>query len=101
MLHSLIGLIVREVSEKKMMSDYLLNCYVNSVIVLAVRNLSTSAPEHDNADSSKAQYMLKYIRQHIHQPELLKLNIVAEKFHLSPTYAGRFFKRNFGEDFKQ
>lgn len=101
MLHSLIGLIVREVSEKKMMSDYLLNCYVNSVIVLAVRNLSTLAPEHDNADSSKAQYMLKYIRQHIHQPELLKLNIVAEKFHLSPTYAGRFFKRNFGEDFKQ
>lgn len=59
MLHSLIGLIVREVSEKKMMSDYLLNCYVNSVIVLAVRNLSTSAPEHDNADSSKAQYMHK------------------------------------------
>ena len=84
MLHSLIELIVREVSEKKMMSGYLLNYYVNSVIVLAVRNLSTLAPEHDNADSSKAQYMLKYIRQHIHQPELLKLNIVAEKFHLSP-----------------
>ena len=47
-----------------MMSGYLLNYYVNSVIVLAVRNLSTLAPEHDNADSSKAQYMLKYIRQH-------------------------------------
>lgn len=41
-----------------MMSGYLLNYYVNSVIVLAVRNLSTLAPEHDNADSSKAQYML-------------------------------------------
>ena len=39
MLHSLIELIVREVSEKKMMSGYLLNYYVNSVIVLAVRNL--------------------------------------------------------------
>lgn len=72
-----------------MMSGYLLNYYVNSVIVLAVRNLSTLAPEHDNADSSKAQYMLKYIRQHIHQPELLKLNIVAENFtfpHLCRTF---------------
>ena len=100
-IHCLIELVVREVSEKKMMSGHLLNYYVNSIIVLAVRNLSTSAPEHDNTDKDKAQYMLKYIRQHIHQPELLKLNIVAEKFHLSPTYAGRFFKRNFGEDFKQ
>lgn len=45
--------------------------------------------------------MLQYIQQHIHQPELLTLNILADRFHLSPKYVGRFFKRNFGEDYKQ
>lgn len=45
------------------------------------------APEEDKA-------------QHIEQPEQLRLSVLAAKFRLSPTYIGRFFKRNFGEDFR-
>ena len=53
------------------------------------------APEED-----KAQHLLLYIEQHIDQPEQLCLSVLAAKFRLSPTYIGRFFKRNFGEDFR-
>ena len=53
------------------------------------------APEED-----KAQHLLLYIEQHIDQPEQLRLSVLAAKFRLSPTYIGRFFKRNFGEDFR-
>ena len=45
--------------------------------------------------------MLQYIQRHIHQPELLKLDLLADKFNISPKYVGRFFKRHFGEDYKQ
>ena len=72
---------------------------VDSLILLAARGLHLPdtgiAPEED-----KAQHLLLYIEQHIDQPEQLRLSVLAAKFRLSPTYIGRFFKRNFGEDFR-
>lgn len=100
-LRKLMRLIVMELSGKRRLSGLLLSYYVNSIILLAARSLPESLPEHDPTDGDKAHYMLQYIQQHIHQPELLKLEALAEKFHLSPTYAGRFFKRNFGEDYRK
>lgn len=100
-LHSIMNLIAVEMSNKRRMSESLLQYYANCAILIAARSLSGLMPEYNHTDNDKAQYMLQYIQQHIHQPELLKLNALAEKFRLSPTYAGRFFKRNFGEDFRQ
>lgn len=100
-LQQLMNSIVSEISDKRKLSEFLLPYYINSIILITARNLPDFCPEHEQADSDKAQYMLQYIQQHIHQPELLKLDVLAEKFHLSPTYAGRFFKRNFGEDYRQ
>lgn len=100
-LYNLMNMIAQENMFRHNLSELLLQYYVNCIILLCARNLSETASEYDNTDSNKAQYMLQYIQQHIHQPELLRLNILADKFHLSPTYVGRFFKRNFGEDFRQ
>lgn len=100
-LRNLISLIAAEESDKKQLSELLLHYYVNSVIVLAARSLSDHVPESERTASDKAQYLLQYIQQHIHQPELLRLDALAEKFSLSPSYMGRYFKRNFGEDYRQ
>lgn len=100
-LRQLMALIVSEISGKHKLSELLLSYYINSIILITARNLPDTLPEHDQSDNDKAQYMLQYIQQHIHQPELLKLDVLAGKFHLSPTYAGRFFKRNFGEDYRK
>lgn len=97
----LMDIIVHEVNNRCGLSELLLQYYVNSTILICTRNLSKITSEHDSLSNNKAQYMLQYIQQHIHQPELLKLNVLADKFHLSPKYVGRFFKRNFGEDYKQ
>lgn len=99
----LMHLIVGEMNRKcnLNLSELLLQHYVNSIILLCTRNLSAITSEYDNLSNNKPQYMLQYIQQHIHQPELLTLNILADRFHLSPKYVGRFFKRNFGEDYKQ
>lgn len=100
-VETLMDFIAKETQCRHNLSELLLQYYVNSIILLCARNLSSTASEYNNTDSNKAQYMLQYIQQHIHQPELLKLDILADKFHLSPTYVGRFFKRNFGEDFRK
>lgn len=100
-LLKIIGLITAEMNNRRRLTNLLLQYYVNSLILIMDRCLSASVPEYSHTENHKAQYMLQYIQQHLHQPELLKLPLLAEKFHLSANYAGRFFKRNFGEDFKQ
>ena len=100
-LCSLMGMTETEAANRQGLSGLLLQYYVNSIILIISRSLSEMMPIYDHTDNDKAHYMLQYIQQHIHQPELLKLEVLAEKFHLSPVYAGRFFKRNFGEDFRR
>ena len=46
-------------------------------------------------------YMLQYIQQHIHQPDLLSAENLGKIFNLSPKYIGSFFKRNFQEPLQQ
>lgn len=98
-VRQLVGLLSVEVSHKRSFSERLSSNYVDSLILLAVRGLHLPdtgiAPEED-----KAQRLLLYIEKHIDQPEQLRLSVLAANFRLSPTYIGRFFKRNLGEDFR-
>lgn len=50
---------------------------------------------------SEIEKILIYIRQHIQQPELLRLEQLAEQFHYAPSYLGIFFKQHTGESIKQ
>lgn len=100
-IRHLMTLIVSEKQHKGRLSELLLHHYVNAGILLCIRNLSGILSEYDDPINNKSQYMLQYVQRHIHQPELLKLDLLADKFNISPKYVGRFFKRNFGEDYKQ
>lgn len=75
---------------------------VNAVIVIAARNLSIVKPQQmeDNADQ-KILEMIDYIQQHIHRPELLKVEVLAEKFGISQTYVGTYFRKQSGESLQQ
>lgn len=97
----LMEMIVRETGSGRDFSEHLLQHYVHSVVLVCARNLSAIEPVRERAAEGRPRYMLQYIQQHLHQPELLTLEAIAAKFHISPKYAGRFFKRNFGEDYKQ
>lgn len=50
---------------------------------------------------SEIEKILIYIRQHIQDPERLRLKHMAEQFHYSPSYLGIFFKQHTGESIKQ
>lgn len=71
---------------------------VNAIIVIAARNISVVKPEHisPNADARILQ-ILDYIQSHIRQPGSLTIASIAEKFGISPTYLGSYFRNQCGE----
>lgn len=75
------------------------HCVV-SMVLLAARSLSGAVSEQDASGMGRAYMLMQYVQQHIHCPELLRQEALAQKFNLSPAYVGRFFKRNFGEDLR-
>lgn len=97
---SLFGHIEQEVSCPKKYSNYLLQQWLNSILVITAECLmQDSADENPTViKTDKAMYMLQYIQQHINQPELLRTKALCNKFNLAPSYVGTFFKRNFQED---
>lgn len=100
-VEQLMDILYREIILSHTNTGQLLEYYVNCILLLCTRNRSEPVTVQNHDADDKARYMLQYIQQHIHQPQLLRLRLLAEKFQLSPTYAGHFFKRNFDEDFSR
>lgn len=99
-LRPLAQLMCGELEHPRALSADLLQCYVNGMILQVARCLSGSIPcdAAKGGDDDRARYMLQYIQQHIHQPDALRVEVLAQKFSLSPVYVGRYFKHHFGED---
>ncbi|WP_224483345.1 AraC family transcriptional regulator [Robertkochia aurantiaca] len=50
---------------------------------------------------NKADEVLSYIRQNIYDTERMKIEHLADKFHMSPNYINSFFKKETGETIRQ
>lgn len=72
--------------------------YVNALIVIAARNISKMRTENiaSNADK-RILDIINYIQGNIHDPALLKVSVISQKFGLSETYLGSYFKNQSGE----
>lgn len=51
--------------------------------------------------SQPIEALIVFIRQHIYQPECLRIEYLAEKFHYSAHYLNTFFKKQTGEPLQQ
>lgn len=70
-----------------------------SILVRATNKSMSSLGKR--ASVSEIEKILIYIRQHIQQPEQLRLEQLAEQFHYAPSYLGIFFKQHTGQSIKQ
>lgn len=84
-------------------SAYLQQQWLNSILMIVARNIAHSASFKDFSagEANSSMYMLQYIQQHIHQPDLLSAENLGKTFNLSPSYVGCYFKRNFQETLRQ
>lgn len=73
---------------------------MRSMMMILARNLlgqnTASIAPNDSVEA-----ILRYIKQHIYQPDFLTIEHLAEVFHYSPAYISIFFKRHTGEPLKQ
>lgn len=88
---------------KRAGSSYLQQQWLNSILVIVARGIAHNASfkHFSTGEANSSMYMLQYIQQHIHQPELLSAEALGKKFNLSPSYIGCYFKRNFQETLQQ
>ncbi len=72
--------------------------YVNALIVIAARNISKMRAENvaSNADK-RVLDIINYIQGNIHDPALLKVSSISQKFGFSESYLGSYFKKQCGE----
>lgn len=102
MVRQLITFIINEQTNRQNFSAYLQQQWLNSLIVLIARSFLTDNQTifpADTEEMDKALYLLQYIQQHIHQPQMLRIDALCQKFNLSENYIGRYFKHHFRKVF--
>lgn len=79
-------------------NEDLIRCLVNGLIVIASRNITLMRPKglSENSDI-RILKIIDYIQEHIYRPKELTIAVIAEKFGLSPTYLGSYFRKQCNE----
>lgn len=90
------------VEQKSIYGEDLMRHLVNAIIVIAARNISVMKPESISPNSdTRILQIIDYIQENIRQPELLKISVIAQKFGLSDTYLGSYFRKQCNESIQQ
>ncbi|GAB3276543.1 hypothetical protein GCM10027347_50120 [Larkinella harenae] len=73
---------------------------MRSILMILARNLFDQTATRPLLHHS-VEAILLYIRQHIYQPQKLRVESLADAFHYAPAYISIFFKKQTGESLKQ
>lgn len=85
-----------------MYNEDLVRHLVNAIIVIAARNIAVIKPQNIAPNATiRILQILDYIQEYIRQPEFLKVAVIAEKFGLSPTYLGSYFRKQCNESLQE
>ena len=98
LVHPIIDAIRHEHHNPTLYNTELIQLLINTLIVIIARNISEYLPENITKQSdAKLHTMLQYIQSNIYEPEKLSVAVMSEKFGISETYLGRYFKKQANE----
>lgn len=98
----IVTTIIRESVNNDLYSKDLIQQLMNSLILIAARNISTYLPEEiNNTTNNKIIEILQYIQNNIYTPEKIRIEIIGKEFGLSKTYVSRYFKKHTTESIQQ
>lgn len=98
LVHPVIQAIRHEHDHPTLYNTELIQLLVNTLIVIIARNISEYLPDSINKQSdAKTHVLVQYIQSHIYEPEKLSVAVMSEKFGISETYLGRYFKKQTNE----
>lgn len=102
MVGSLMANLRQAAAHESVYSEDLVRHLVNAIIVIAARNIAVIKPKNTSPNADvRLLRILDYIQEHIRQPELLRVAVIAENFGLSPTYLGSYFRKQCNESIQQ
>jgi AraC-like DNA-binding protein len=98
LVKSIAESLIYTINNKDIYDEDLITHYVNALIVIAARNIAMIKPAgvKENADKRVLE-IINYIQSNIFYPQKLKALAIAEKFDISDTYLGSYFKSHCGE----
>ncbi|MDA6071131.1 AraC family transcriptional regulator [Flavobacterium sp. AC] len=90
--------LVHVINSKDIYDEDLIIHYVNALIVIAARNIAKIKPLgiKESADKRILE-IINYIQANIFCPQKIKVSVIAEKFDISDSYLGSYFKNHCGE----
>ncbi|HEX8020032.1 AraC family transcriptional regulator [Mucilaginibacter sp.] len=90
--------LIHEIANNDLYSKEAVLHFANALIAVTARNLTKMKSENLQANTdARIHDIIDYIQTNIYMPEKLRANVIAEKFGLSETYLGTYFKRQSGE----
>ena len=95
-IHTLIDLILKENRNYTGNSESLIKSFMTSILEILLRNIKHSSFHEIETSADKDERitkMLYYINENLTESKLLKVDLLAKKFLLSPTYLSEFFRK--------
>ncbi len=99
MISGLVSSMVQEFENKQSYHEENLQHFVTLVLNILARNVSGSAatPVSNLEPEPLINRLLLHIRQHISDPEKLRVDYLASRFNISANYVGEYFRKFTGE----
>jgi AraC-like DNA-binding protein len=98
----MVDAMIREVENKDLYNQELVQQLVNTLIIVVARNIAKYLPEQVNPGTEeRATDILQYIQNNIYYPEKLKVEAISNTFGISEAYLGKYFKRHTSETLQQ
>ncbi|PWK02887.1 AraC family transcriptional regulator [Flavobacterium araucananum] len=90
--------LIYAIDNKDIYDEDLITHYVNALIVIAARNIAKIKPTgvKESADKRILE-IINYIQANIYDPQKIKISVIADRFDISNTYLGSYFKNHCGE----
>ncbi|WP_316830795.1 AraC family transcriptional regulator [Pedobacter aquatilis] len=102
LVSSIVASIKEEYEQKDVYNQELIQQLINTLIIVVARNIAKYLPEQVNVGvEEKAMDILQYIQHNIYYPEKLKAEAISDKFQLSESYLGKYFKKHANETLQQ
>ncbi|PSL32250.1 helix-turn-helix domain-containing protein [Chitinophaga ginsengisoli] len=99
---SIMEAIIREHSERDFYHQELLLQFIDTILMLIVRNITTRLPEKVNENTDeKALEILQYVQANIAAPEKIRAKVISKQFGISENYLGRYFKKQTNETLQE
>ncbi|MFH7016605.1 helix-turn-helix domain-containing protein [Flavobacterium sp. FlaQc-47] len=98
LVKSIAESLIHSIDNTDIYDEDLTTHYVNALIVIAARNIAKIKPSgvKESADKRILE-IINYIQANIFVPQKLKAAVIGEKFDISDTYLGSYFKTHCGE----